>query len=619
MKKRVFFSAILIFLNLLPPGAVSAEYPFSDVRIYKNSETICGVEFSYSGEENILPTIILASYSGSRLAGLCVRTAKNILPDVNEIHIGDFSVPEENTLKVFIRSDLNSQTPLCAQTAPEIISEKAHVEGNSAEWELSESGKTICKYLGSEENVEIPNYIGEKHITAIGSGKIGDPPYVNYNIFGGGSVQSISIPEGIEAINHCAFYSAITNQNDLALPESLKKIGVMAFLGCSGLKGNLALPKNLSVLREYAFRDCGFDGTLIIPDTLTEIPSYAFCRTNFTGGLNIPSSVKSIGTSAFYGCGKFSSLTLSDGLRTIGAGAFYDCRGFKGNLIIPDSVKSIEYWAFGYCRGFNGTLKLSENLVHIGDMAFNHCAYFSGDTLNFPESLQIIGGDYNAKKNTGYGSHVFYDFGSFSEYVIPETAEHFQTKDGVLFNRDMTRLVAYPNKKADATYEIPEGVTQLDELCFNQNKFLKTLVLPNSFVLNYDIPENVLNHDGHNLAVALYQYTGLQNIEVKDDNPNYCALNGCLYSKDMEKLWYIPNQNSPKRDIVIPGGVSEIANGAVYSGAPERISWNTLTIPASVETIGTDTLNSFNLYPEKIILEEDGFYIKNENGKIVKK
>ena len=156
MKKRVLFSAILIFLNFLPPCVISAEYPFSDVRVYKNSETVCGVEFSYSGEEDILPTIIIASYSGMKLASLCVETAENILPGVNEIHIGNFSVPEENTLKVFIRSDLDSQKPLSAQTTPEIVQEQAHVDGDSSEWELSENGKTLCRYLGSEENVEIP-------------------------------------------------------------------------------------------------------------------------------------------------------------------------------------------------------------------------------------------------------------------------------------------------------------------------------------------------------------------------------------------------------------------------------------------------------------------------------
>lgn len=610
---------ILLFLLILVSNASAAEI----TKVYKNVDKICTAEIycdDISELEN--PCMILASYKGDSMQKIDIShfEKSDFTNNRAEISANDFPLNDDETLKIFIWDSISNQIPLTDGSIPEFTYENGHVDGDISEWTVSPDGKTIYTYLGNDTDVNIPNYINSKHITTIGSGTPTSSDYSTANIFAGKSVESVAIPENIEIINHCAFFEALTSQEQLILPESVTSIGTLAFYNCTGFSGNLILPENVYRLGQYCFSKCDFDGSLEIKSKLlTTIPDYSFSGCSNLSAITLPENLTEIGNSAFNKCLSLSgNLILPEKLNKIGNFAFSECSKLNGDLIIPDSVTHIGCYAFQLCNGFKGQLRLSDNLELVGDGAFNHCTGFKGDTLTIPSSLKIVGGNYLTETNSGYGSHVFYDFGYYKEYLMSETGMYFKTDDGVLFSADGTRLVAYPNRKADEVYEIPEGVTQLDELSFNRTSYLKTLVLPDSYILHYDIPKNVLNHDGHTLAVALYQFTSVQNIEVHDTNPNYSAENGILYNKDKTVLLYIPNKNTTE-NIVISESVTEIADGAVYSANKTNLAWKSLTIGKNVKTIGKNTLDTLNRYPEIVTISEDNtYYTKNEKGNIIK-
>lgn len=66
-----------------------------------------------------------------------------------------------------------------------------------------------------------------------------------------------------------------------------------------------------------------------------------------------------------------------------------------------------------------------------------------------------------------------------SAFSVDADNEYFSVKDGVLFSKDGTELIAYPNGKAGDSYDIPEGVVTLCEKCFYYSS-LKEVTLPST-------------------------------------------------------------------------------------------------------------------------------------------
>lgn len=72
---------------------------------------------------------------------------------------------------------------------------------------------------------------------------------------------------------------------------------------------------------------------------------------------------------------------------------------------------------------------------------------------------------------------IFYDMGKTSKFKAIYTAsgnKYFTSLDGILYSYDRTRILAYPRGKRDTIFEIPEGVTQIDEMAFKSKLFKKS-------------------------------------------------------------------------------------------------------------------------------------------------
>ena len=119
-------------------------------------------------------------------------------------------------------------------------------------------------------------------------------------------------------------------------------------------------------------------------------------------------SVTSIGDYAFDDCESFKSITIPDSVTSIGDSAFEDCINLK-SITIPGSVTSIGEWAFNRCANIT-SVTIPNSVTSIGNNAFIGC-----------ESLTEI---KVAAKNVNYAS-----------------------VNGVLFNKDKSKLVFYPGGK----------------------------------------------------------------------------------------------------------------------------------------------------------------------------
>lgn len=457
-------------------------------------------------------------------------------------------------------------------------------EDGNFKYLMLENGKIqITRWLDSGTDVVIPaEYDGYK-VYSVGNPEATTESKNRFNIFGETSstknttVKNITISEGIEIIGLCAFSGCTGLNCEIVLPTTLKELQPLAFNGCSNLKGTPNFPDTLKVIGRSAFQNCSsLKGELNLPASLEKIEKYAFNK----------------------------------------------CSGLYGDLIIPEGTTIIEQYAFQNCEGFKGILTLPSTLEVIEDGAFNHCRNLTNTSLKIPKSVIRIG------KNDTDATHVFYNFAidTLTEFIVEEGNTAFKAIDGVLYDIDVTRQIAYPSAKKSEVYEMPEGIVIIDELSFSRagspwhqkdtTGTLKKVILPNSYVLKTELPDNYLNV-GSNLAVGIYKYTGIVEIAVKEDNPNYKCIDGCLYSKDGTTLWYVPVLKDGA--IVIPDGVTTIESGAFYT-AWDR-SLDSITVPASVINIAETEFAEFKIFKQRkipVTFEEGSPYQYNANGNLEK-
>jgi len=377
----------------------------------------------------------------------------------------------------------------------------------------------------------------------------------NYFLYECDKLTSVVFPQSLIRIGESSLRK--TGLTSIAFPSKLKYIGFRAFSGCHSLKGDLVIPDSVAKVCDRAFYNCdGIDGSLYLGSSLTVIEPYAFCN----------------------------------------------CSKISGSLNLPSSLKSIGAYAFQSCERLSGCLLLNEGLEHIGDGAFNHCKGFTNTVLTIPSTLGTIGGDtaysvdaYNVslldppEPYCNHSSHVFYDFANttLAEFSVSAENTHFTAVEGVLFTSDMKRLIAYPPSREGVSYEIPEGVEIIDEMAFGRTSYssaqnkLKSITVPDSYIIKTnDDFLNTLNREAMcSLSSAIYTFTSIENIIIKDSNSTYKSVDGCVYAKDSSRLICVPAGKTG--DFYVNGDVREISYGA-FAGCN---SLGYIVIPDTVEEI----------------------------------
>jgi len=102
----------------------------------------------------------------------------------------------------------------------------------------------------------------------------------------------------------------------------------------------------------------------------------------------------------------------------------------------------------------------------IGKYAFAGCGKLSC-TVRLPASLTEIG--YAPFTDT-----------PITAFEVAEGNPAYSAQDGVLFDKDMKILVAYPRGKSDETYTVPDGVKRIADKAFYTNPYLSEVVFPAS-------------------------------------------------------------------------------------------------------------------------------------------
>ena len=140
--------------------------------------------------------------------------------------------------------------------------------------------------------------------------------------------------------------------------------------------------------------------------------------------------------------------------------------GYQGliqTVVISEGVTSIGDGVFCNCENIT-SVSLPDSLLSINSSAFTSCTSLSNITI--PKNVSEIGID------------AFCDCPSLTAFTVDNQSAHFTTQNGVLFNKDMTYLIAYPTGKSDSAYTIPSTVTSIAGDVFWGASHLTSVVIP---------------------------------------------------------------------------------------------------------------------------------------------
>ena len=278
----------------------------------------------------------------------------------------------------------------------------------------------IIAYLGKETTVNIPSEIDGKTVSSLGFGLfsssikthtvvVPDCVVSMDGVLAMSGVKNVRIGAGVEKIRSNEFYSV----EKISVSENNPN-----FASVDGVLYDNAKKKLICVPtgREY--------DTFRIPEGVEVIGDNAIVDVSMSS-LVIPSTVKHIGRNA---------ISLS---------------GIK-SLVIPSSVESLSMYAIYQCNGLK-TLKFENgNLKTIDSHVVEECENLT--TVSIPANVESIG--------------RFYSCPSLKKIIVSGANKKYTTVDGVLYNKEMTKLIWYPAAKSDEIYTVPDSTTVICDAAF---------------------------------------------------------------------------------------------------------------------------------------------------------
>ncbi|MBR6547931.1 MAG: leucine-rich repeat protein [Clostridia bacterium] len=265
----------------------------------------------------------------------------------------------------------------------------------------------------------------------------------------------------------------------------------------------------------------------------------------------------------------------------------------------------------GYVKEPYGTLVLPNTykgvpVVRIDDGVFNYC-----------NSLTVVSVPANM---VDMGIEPFYGCPNLSTYKVDAANRSYKTVDGVLFNASKEILLHYPPAKTGSFYTVPYGtlivganafsnsrlqkvtisasVTTIEDYAFFESQYLQEAVLPNSvttlgnysfcecpFLQKVSISASVSNIGKDPFGMA----PSLTAIQIDAANPDYCQVDGVLFTKDMSQLIQMPAGHA-LTEYTVPQGVTTIGVYA-FDGCKKLTS---VTLPEGLVIIKESAFGGCN-------------------------
>ena len=496
-------------------------------------------------------------------------------------------------------------------------------------------GTGAFRFCGDLKEIKLPS-----NLTVLSDSLFGADANLEYITFGDAEkTDTVIIPETVQKMGNYVFMNCEKIKN-IKLPSNLKSIGKTCFQGCISLTGlfipqsvesigggifgdcdalqsveiedennnfifkdgilydvkngilvsavNSLIPEKVIVdectktIDYSAFADCNNLYEIEIPQGVVNIGEKAFARLDNLKNIDIPDSVTNITTLAFYRCNGLVSVQVPGSVTAIKNGTFRECNNLK-KVILNEGVTKIDGSAFIFCSSLE-QIKLPQSLVSIGSGAFDNCT--SLISVELPDNAIISSDTFKECKN-------------LSDIVISDTNNNYIVKNGILYNKNMTRILCYPAGIKDTEFSVPDTVTTIDDLAFYGAKALESVDIPDSVIaINTNafgecsgLKEVVIPDSVTSMGEAVfYKCTSLEKVKlsVNITSPNPAVFQYCSSLKEVvlpESMKFISffmfSYCKEITNIVLPDKLNSVLRSAFQNCD----NLKNITVPKNVTTI----------------------------------
>ncbi len=351
----------------------------------------------------------------------------------------------------------------------------------------------------------------------------------------------------------------------------------------------LSLPRNFWAPKNSRFPTWKHKNSTSIP--------HPFSRKNdWIERIEIPTNITNIFELAFLSCPSLSSITVDEDNPVYSSknGMLLDKNQTKLlcfpprksiKCTLPKSLKTIGMYAI-HGNSSTRTLTIPSAVTHIMSSAISGCPNL--ETLMIPTSVISI--------NSGAVSQCE----KFTRFEVDPLNPAYSSEDGMLLNKDKTKLICFPPAKSPKC-TLPKSLKTISKNAIRSNSNPRTLKIPPtathidtfaiSFCHNLErviIPASVIFIAPRSVAIC----RNFTRFEVAPLNPVYSSEDGVLFNRDKTALIQFPAKK-PGR-YTIPDSVGVIGPDAFreYSNFSGRSSLTNIIISNSDVVIKDKTLSS---------------------------
>lgn len=410
-------------------------------------------------------------------------------------------------------------------------------------------------------------------------------------------------PSQVTHIKSSAFRN-MSNITELTIPASVTSLGKEAVYKCEKLQ-TVTFDSNsqLTEMHYGAFKKCPSLTTVNIKANSPIV----FGANAFEGCTELTTvnaengSLKSIGENAFLNCTKLANMNISNSvLETIETRAFQNCTSLT-NVSMPASLQTIKESAFTECDQLaTVTFPSNSQLKSIGRNAFQNSAIA---TIQLPNSLKTLGVEafHSCKQltsidipagTTNVASQAFTSCTKLTSINVDNSNPNYASLDGMLMNKDKSRLMTFPPGKANSRYtRLPSFITAIDSAFYSCAE-----------VTNVTIPRTVTEIGDF----AFSNTKNLKSISFLGDIPSLAAKT--FHNTDVTKItlfvrksWFEDANNATTITSMKSKGFKDV-HPSFIAQAPD-LDRGIEYFPTSINTVGViafDTPRSSVIIPEKV-------------------
>ena len=229
----------------------------------------------------------------------------------------------------------------------------------------------------------------------------------------------------------------------------------------------------------------------------------------------------------------------------IKAGVATKYTGNKKKVLVPEGVTELAPCLFWDNQIIEEVI-LPDTLVNISGDTFYNSANLK--KVNIPKNVKFMGNN---------------PFAGCPNIEVTNESPYFNLVDGVLYNKDFTRLIYFPIFKNNERYEIKEGCRILGKHSFYLCDNLKEVVIPSSIIKLENNP-----------------FSGCTKINLINKSEYYHIDDSVIYDKDYSSV--IGCLNSIDTDCLVLKDVKRICRNSFWNCKGIR----KIVLPETLESIG---------------------------------